>query len=135
MSFIRYSLALLNVLGLGEFENNNGISILFQLFFVILQAERVTIQRKQKRNDIMTTTTGKLQTAHPISYYWNVVKDMDSNQKLELVSMLIESVKPIQTRQLADTPSEENFHDMDKEIFTPEEAYELTMKDIKEIYE
>ena len=24
---------------------------------------------------------------------------------------------------------------MDKEIYTPEEAYELTMKDIKEIYD
>ena len=30
----------------------------------------------------------------PISHYWNLVKDMDNGQKLELVSMLIESVKP-----------------------------------------
>ena len=28
-----------------------------------------------------------------MSYYWGVVKDMDDNQKLELVSMLIDSVK------------------------------------------
>ena len=82
----------------------------------------------------MATTTGRSQTSHPISYYWNMVKDMDSNQKLELVSMLIESVKPIQTRQMVDAPSEEDFLDMDKDIYTPEEAYELTMKDIKEIY-
>ncbi|MBQ5547680.1 MAG: hypothetical protein IIT33_02430 [Prevotella sp.] len=81
----------------------------------------------------MATTTGRSQTSHPISYYWNMVKDMDSNQKLELVSMLIESVKPIQTRQMVDAPSEEDFLDMDKEIYTPEEAYELTMKDMKEI--
>jgi archaellum component FlaC len=47
----------------------------------------------------MATTTGRSQTSHPISYYWNMVKDMD------------------------------------KEIYTPEEAYELTMKDIKEIYD
>ena len=83
----------------------------------------------------MATTTGGSQTSHPISYYWNMVKDMDSNQKLELVSMLIESVKPIQTRQMVDAPSEEDFLDMDKDIYTPEEAYELTMKDIKEIYD
>lgn len=63
------------------------------------------------------------------------MKDIDSNQKLELVSMLIESVKPIQTRSLVDEPSEEDFLDMDKEIYTPKEAYELTMKDIKEIYD
>ena len=29
-----------------------------------------------------------------MSYYWNLVKDMDDSQKLELVTMLIESVKP-----------------------------------------
>ena len=28
-----------------------------------------------------------------MSYYWGVVKDMDDSQKLELVTMLIESVK------------------------------------------
>ena len=29
-----------------------------------------------------------------MSYYWNLVKDIDDSQKLELVTMLIESVKP-----------------------------------------
>ena len=29
-----------------------------------------------------------------MSYYWGVVKDMDDSQKLELVTMLIESVRP-----------------------------------------
>ena len=29
-----------------------------------------------------------------MSYYWDVVKDMDDSQKLELVTMLVESVKP-----------------------------------------
>jgi len=69
-----------------------------------------------------------------MSYYWGVVKDMDDSQKLELVTMLIESVKPIQTRPLIDMPLDEEFTDMDKELYTPEEAYELTMKDIKAIY-
>ena len=79
-------------------------------------------------------TTGRQQTAHPMSYYWNMVKDMDSSQKLELVTMLIDSVKPIQTGSLIEKPADETFPDMDKDIYTPEEAYELTMKDIKEIY-
>ena len=70
-----------------------------------------------------------------MSYYWGVVKDMDDSQKLELVTMLIESVKPIQTNTLIDMPLDEEFSDMDKELYTPEEAYELTMKDIKAIYE
>ena len=30
---------------------------------------------------------------------------------------------------------DEEFADMDKELYTPEEAYELTMKDIKAIYD
>ena len=81
-----------------------------------------------------TTTARRLHSAHPMSYYWGVVKDMDDSQKLDLVTMLIESVKPIQTRPLIDMPLDEEFTDMDKELYTPEEAYELTMKDIKAIY-
>ena len=108
----------------------------------------------------MATTTAKQRTAHPMSYYREMVKDMDDSQKLELVSILIESVKPafkrvqsdacidsaereqarpevkpIQTRMLPDMPLEEDFPDMDKELYTPEDAYELTMKDIKAIYD
>ena len=83
----------------------------------------------------MATTTTKRRSTRPMSYYWGVVKDMDDSQKLELVMMLIESVKPIQTNTLIDMPLDEEFSDMDKELYTPEEAYELTMKDIKAIYE
>ena len=83
----------------------------------------------------MATTTTKRRSTRPMSYYWDVVKDMDDSQKLELVTMLIESVKPIQTNTLIDMPLDEEFSDMDKELYTPEEAYELTMKDIKAIYE
>ena len=60
---------------------------------------------------------------------------MDDSQKLELVTMLIDSIKPIKTAPLADIPMDEEFADMDKELYTPEEAYELTMKDIKAIYD
>ena len=70
-----------------------------------------------------------------MSYYRKMVQDMDDSQKLELVSILIESVKPIQTKALFDIPLEEDFPDMDKELYTAEEAYELTMKDIKAIYD
>ena len=70
-----------------------------------------------------------------MSYYWDVVKDMDDSQKLELVTMLIESFKPLRTFTEFDAPIEEDFPDMDKELYTPEEAYELTMKDIKAIYD
>ena len=83
----------------------------------------------------MATTTARRRTAHPMSYYREMVKDMDDSQKLELVSILIESVKPIQTRTLSDMPLEEDYPDMGKELYTPEEAYELTMKDIKAIYD
>ena len=72
---------------------------------------------------------------HTMSYYREMVKDMDDSQKLELVAILIDSVKPIQTRTVFDMPLEEDFPDMDKELYTPEEAYELTMKDIKAIYD
>ena len=83
----------------------------------------------------MATTTARRRTSHPMSYYRKMVMDMDDSQKLELVSILIESVKPIQTSALFDMPLDEEFPDMDKELYTPEEAYELTMKDIKAIYD
>ena len=70
-----------------------------------------------------------------MSYYRDLVKDMDDSQKLELVTMLIDSIKPVSTAPLADIPTDEEFADMDKELYTPEEAYELTMKDIKAIYD
>ena len=83
----------------------------------------------------MATTTARRRTTHPMSYYREMVQDMDDSQKLELVSILIESVKPIQTRTVFDMPLEEDFADMDKELYTAEEAYEMTMKDIKAIYD
>ena len=42
----------------------------------------------------MATTTTRRRTAHPMSYYWGMVKDMDDSQKLELITLLAESVKP-----------------------------------------
>jgi hypothetical protein len=81
------------------------------------------------------TTTRKRRTATPFTKAWNQAKKLDDGEKLELVTMLIDSVKPIQTRPLADMPLDEEFADMDKELYTPEEAYEMTMKDIKAIYD
>ena len=70
-----------------------------------------------------------------MSYYRELVKDMDVSQKLELVTILIESVKPLKTSALTDMPDIDEFADMDKELYTAEEAYEMTMKDIKAIYD
>ena len=42
----------------------------------------------------MATTARRRRTVHPISHYWSLVKDMDDSQKLELISLLAESVKP-----------------------------------------
>ena len=76
------------------------------------------------------TTTRKRRTATPFTRAWNQAKKLDDGEKLQLVTMLIDSVKPITT-----TPLDEEFADMDKELYTPEEAYEMTMKDIKAIYD
>ncbi|MBR1840294.1 MAG: hypothetical protein IJ782_06915 [Prevotella sp.] len=59
----------------------------------------------------MATTTLRQHTTRPMSY------------------------KPIHTTKVFDMPNEEEFLDMDKELYTPEEAFELTMKDIKAIYD
>jgi len=54
----------------------------------------------------MATTTARRRSAHPMSYYWSMVKDMDDSQKLELVTILIESVKPA-VAKAKDTDDEE----------------------------
>ena len=76
------------------------------------------------------TTTRRRRTATPFTRAWNQAKKLDDGEKLQLVTMLIDSVKPITT-----TPLDEEFADMDKELYTPEDAYEMTMKDIKAIYD
>ena len=42
----------------------------------------------------MATTTARKRSTRPMSYYWGMVKDMNDSQKLQLVTMLIDSVKP-----------------------------------------
>ena len=42
----------------------------------------------------MDTSTRK-HSVRPIIQYWSMVKDLDDSQKLELVSMLIASIKPM----------------------------------------
>ena len=43
----------------------------------------------------MEATTARRRTRHPMSYYREMVKDMDDSQKLELVSIIIDSLKQI----------------------------------------
>ena len=40
-----------------------------------------------------TTTARRRRTTHPMSYYRKMVQDMDDSQKLELVSIIIDSMK------------------------------------------
>ena len=82
----------------------------------------------------METATKTSRTSRPLAHYWNLVKDIDRSQKLELATMLIDSVKPIATT-MHDTIGDEVFPDMKKEFYTPEETYELVMKDVRAIYD
>lgn len=83
----------------------------------------------------METATKTSRTSRPLAHYWNLVKDIDRSQKLELATMLINSVKPVATAPLLDMVDEEVFPDMKKEFYTPEETYELVMKDVRAIYD
>ena len=82
----------------------------------------------------MATIT-KRRTATPFAKAWNHAKKLDNSEKLQLITMLAESVRPAVTVPMLDELVEEEFSDMDKEFYTPEEAYELVMKDIKAIYD
>ena len=80
------------------------------------------------------TTARKRHTVSPFTKAWNQAKALDNVEKLQLITMLAESVKPAMAAPMLDVPAEEEFGDMDKEFYAPEEAYDLVMKDIKEIY-
>lgn len=74
-------------------------------------------------------TTRRRRTVRPITKAWNVVRNLNDAEKLELISMLIDSVKP------AFSNSEEvELDGLEKDFYSPEEAYELVMKDVKSIY-
>ena len=42
----------------------------------------------------MEARTRRRRATRPISHYWEMVKDLDDSQKLQLVTMLVSSVKP-----------------------------------------
>ena len=39
---------------------------------------------------IMEARQAKREALHPVSYYWNIVKEMDDSQKLELMAVIID---------------------------------------------
>ena len=82
----------------------------------------------------MATIT-KRRTTTPFAKAWNHAKKLDNSEKLQLITMLAESVRPAVAEPVLDEFAGEEFSDMDKEFYTPEEAYELVMKDIKAIYD
>ena len=55
----------------------------------------------------------------PISHYWGLVKGLDDSRKLELATMLIDSVKPMLTASMHDTTTEEDFPVIKEEHLRP----------------
>ena len=47
----------------------------------------------------MGAIVGRRRAARPINHYWGLVKDLDDSQKLQLISMLAESVKPVEAKK------------------------------------
>ena len=78
----------------------------------------------------MGTATRNQHTVRPITKAWNVVKDLNQAEKLELMTMLIESIKPSTSKE----EEEQDMMGLEKDFYSPEEAYELVMKDVKSIY-
>ena len=76
----------------------------------------------------MATTT-KEQTIRPITKIWDIVKGLNDSEKLELMTMLIESFK-----SAVNKTKDSEMDDLEKDFYTPEETYELVMKDVKSIY-
>ena len=63
----------------------------------------------------MATTVGH--TTRPIMHYWSMVKDLDDSQKLELVTLLVNSVKPS-----VEKAQETNYEEHSVKPYTMEEV-------------
>ena len=76
----------------------------------------------------MAMTVRQRQT-HPMSYYMDMVKDMDNSQKLQLIAILAERVK-LESRNTAETDEEEyslrpyNMEEIDAMLDEAEAAFE-----------
>ena len=46
----------------------------------------------------MEATVKTRTTRYPITHYWGMLKDLDDSQKLQLITMLAESVKPAEVK-------------------------------------
>lgn len=55
----------------------------------------------------MATTARRRHASQPVIKAWNVAKDLDYSDKLELVTMIIESVKPSAAHKAVVTDDEE----------------------------
>ena len=47
----------------------------------------------------MESTVRKIHPVRPVARCWDLAKNLDYSEKLELMSMLIESVKPVATKR------------------------------------
>ena len=55
----------------------------------------------------------------PVSHYWGLIKGLDDSQKLELASLLIDSVKPMLAASMHDTSTEDDFPAIKEEHLRP----------------
>ena len=72
----------------------------------------------------METTTARKRTSTPFTRAWNQAKKLDNSEKLELVAMLIDSVKPAVAE-----PRKPRLYDPE----TGEYLHDKTMKAIEDV--
>ena len=57
----------------------------------------------------MEATGRRGTTKRPITHYWGMLKDLDDSQKLQLVTMLVESVKPAKSEAKKRKPNIDDY--------------------------
>ena len=78
----------------------------------------------------MEATGRRGTTKRPITHYWGMLKDLDDSQKLQLVTMLVESVKPAKSEAKKRKPNIDDYFGIwsDEEYMDADEL-------VKEIYD
>ncbi len=74
----------------------------------------------------MEATVKRQTTKRPITYYWGMLKDLDDSQKLQLVTMLVESIKPAKAETKKRKPNIDDYFGIwsDEEYMDADELVE-----------
>jgi hypothetical protein len=74
------------------------VETIYRAFILYYRFLCLFLHREYQNIENMEATVKTRTTRYPITHYWGMLKDLDDSQKLQLITMLAESVKPAEVK-------------------------------------